>query len=73
MDESLYCNLCTVLTGCTGHSLLREMTLISLLPNLAESISPVIREETRKEGGGKEGREGGTVEMARRQARAKRG
>lgn len=53
------------MTVCTGHSLLREMTLISLLPNLAESISPAIRGEGgeggggegRREGGGKEGKE----------------
>lgn len=37
---------------CIGHSLLCEMTVISLLPNLAESISPVIREEGTREGGG---------------------
>lgn len=37
---------CTV---CTGHSLLCEMTLISLLPNLAESIRPAIREEEDRE------------------------
>lgn len=58
-----YCRLSTGVTACTGHPLPREMTLISWLPNLAESISPVIREETGKEGtavseGGMEGRGG---------------
>ena len=49
----LDCHRCTV---CTGHPLLCEMTLISLLPNLAESISPAIRdEEGREERQGKEG------------------
>lgn len=38
----LRCHHCTV---CTGHSLLCEMTLLSLLPNPAESIRPAIREE----------------------------
>jgi len=38
----LDCHRCTI---CIGHSLLCEMTLISLLPNLAESISPAIRVE----------------------------
>lgn len=36
----------------TGHSLLSEMTLIRLLPNLAESISRAIREEEEQERGG---------------------
>lgn len=39
----------------TGHSLLCEMTLIRLLPNLAESISCAIREEEEKERGGEAG------------------
>uniref|UniRef100_A0A4W6EGK7 RING-type E3 ubiquitin transferase n=1 Tax=Lates calcarifer TaxID=8187 RepID=A0A4W6EGK7_LATCA len=38
----LDCPRCTV---CIGHSLLCEMTVISLLPNLAESIRLAIREE----------------------------
>lgn len=55
----LDCHHCTI---CIGHSLLCEMTVISLLPNLAESISPAIREEGGKEeeedGGGKKVRPG---------------
>lgn len=51
----LDCHRCTV---CIGHSLC-EMTLISLLPNLAESISPAIREE---EGGREQWRREGEEE-----------
>lgn len=40
---------------CVGHCLLCEMTLISLLPNLAGSISPAIIGERGREDGGEEG------------------
>lgn len=45
---------------CVGHCLLCEMTLISLLPNLAGSISPaIIGERGREDGwGGRKGWEG---------------
>lgn len=43
---------------CVGHCLLCEMTLISLLPNLAGSISPAIIGERGREDGGEEGLRG---------------
>ncbi|MEQ2172260.1 E3 ubiquitin-protein ligase znrf1 [Goodea atripinnis] len=50
------CHHCTI---CIGHSMLCEMTLISLLPNLAESISCAIRVE----GGGRGKEEGEAGEL----------
>lgn len=52
---------------CIGHSLLCEMTLISLLPNLAESISPAIREEEGREEKREKGKRWSKVRQGRKE------
>lgn len=69
----LDCHRCTV---CIGHSLLCEMTLISLLPNLAESISLAIREEDGREeerGEGRKMEEGEAGKEGRKKRKGGRG